>query len=167
MASDAKLPWRVQWHIAADGTVIEQRSKGEENHQQLFQHYPTTRRVSMPEVVALQERLARSHRAYNMVLWPLLILSMALLAAALVGLGLSLFHVEVGIWLMVVGFPGFLVIRLLMSGVTGRQISRSSDRWREEGFESHQGVTIAAREALEMIAAPGTASGPETRVKRA
>lgn len=69
-----------------------------------------------------------------MVLWPLTVLSMALLAAAVVGLVLSLFRVDVGMWLMVVGFPGFLLAWLLVSVVMGIQIGRSSDSWREAGF---------------------------------
>lgn len=167
MAADEKLPWRVQWHVAADGTVIEQRSKGESVNQQLFQQFPTTRRVSMQEVVALQEHLARSHRAYSMVLWPLLFLSGAGVVAILAGLLLSAFRVEVGPWVIGMGITGFIVTRLLAGVVMAMQVSRSGDAWREAGFESHQGVTMAGREARTMIADPAAQSGPETRVKRA
>lgn len=48
--------WRSQWHIAADGTIIKQWSKGEEAHQQVFQRFESTRRPDMPELVAIEEK---------------------------------------------------------------------------------------------------------------
>lgn len=157
----------MQWHVVADGTVIEQRSRGEKLHDQLFQNYPTTRRLDIDDVVALQKRVDSANRSFNFVAWPLLALCYAMLLLAVIGFVLQFFDVDVSLWLFIGGIVGFIVARLLVGILTALNIGRWSRMWTEAGFESQQGVTMAAREAANLIAEPGTKSGPVTRKKRA
>ena len=65
------LPWRVQWHVTADGMVIQQRARGDHLHEQLFQNFATTRPVTVAEMDALSGRVEHELRRVGpfQVLW--------------------------------------------------------------------------------------------------
>lgn len=165
--STSKKPWTVQWHIAADGTVIRQRSKGDQPHQQLFGSYATNRRVELSDLEALDEQLARDRRVIGRSVSLLLAFSVVGMAGLVVGVVLGLLGVDVGGLLLLAGIV-LLVVGLIGSGAGhGLIISRWNRAWTEAGFESSNPVTMAASEARAMIAAQGAVSGSESRVERA
>ena len=51
-------PWTVQWHIAADGTVIRQRARGDQSHEQLYGTHATNRALGIADLEALDDRIA-------------------------------------------------------------------------------------------------------------
>jgi hypothetical protein len=163
----SKKPWTVQWHIAADGTVIRQRSKGEQPHLQLYGSYATVRRVELSDLEALDERLDRDRRVIGGLAFLLLAFGVVSGVCLVVGVVLSWLGVDAGGLLMLVGWL-LLVIGLVGSGAShGMIISRGNRAWTEAGFESSNPVTMAASEARAMIEAPGSVSGRKTRVERA
>lgn len=160
-------PWTVQWHIAADGTVVRQRSKGDEPHQQLFGTLVTNRKPELADLEALDERLARNGRVFNIVaavLATVAVLDMVALAA-----GAVLAWVGVDAGGAITGPAVFLLIGLLIAlgAVHPLMISSFNRAWKDAGFASSRPVTMAASEARSLIEAPGAVSGRKVRVKRA
>jgi hypothetical protein len=162
-----RKPWTVQWHIAADGTVIRQRSKGDQPHQQLYGSYRTTRPLDISDLDALDDRLARDRRVFGGLVTALLGLTVVGIACAVVGVVLGWFGVEGVGWLVVLGVILFLVAIVGSGGFHGLMMSRWHRVWAEAGFESPNPVTMSARDAAGIVEAPGAVSGRKTRVVRA
>ncbi|NIK57122.1 hypothetical protein [Kribbella shirazensis] len=160
-------PWTVQWHIAADGTVIRQRSKGDQPHQQLYGSYTTSRRLELSDRYALDDRLARDTKFFGGFVSVLLFLSMVGVGGLVVGTVLSWLGVDAGGYLVLPGVIVFIVALIASGGTHGLMMSRWNRRWTEAGFESSNPVTMSAREAREIVAAPDAVSGRRTKVKRA
>ena len=160
-------PWTVQWHIAADGTVIRQRSKGEESHQQLYGTHATTRTLEIADLEALDTRIERTRRTFNVVAAVLLVVAAIDVAALAIGLVLSLAGVDAGAAIILPAILLLVVLLIASGAVQGLMISRFNRAWTDAGFESSNQVTMASSEARTLIAAPGTVSGPKVRVKRA
>ncbi|MEU4314841.1 hypothetical protein [Nocardia sp. NPDC024068] len=161
----AKL-WTIQWHIAADGTVIKQRSRGNAEHEQLFQRYATTRTPTIEEIDTLEDRLQRSSASGNRLSKVLLYLVYAAGAGLVLGIVLPWIGIDTGF--LALGSIVFVVLASMSTGVILRiSISRHQHAYRDAGFESPNGVTLAAREARVMIADPGAVSGREFAAVRA
>lgn len=165
-----KKPWQIQWHVAADGTVVKQRSRGIEPHQQLYSRYAMTRKADLGEIYAMEGRLRDDSAHFTRLTRMLLYLVYLAGAALVVGL-ILLFFVDGAS-----GFSTILVIASLVVCVaavlTVMPIHRTMNqrfhrRYREAGFESPAPVTMAASEARSLIAAPGTESGRQLSVERA
>lgn len=162
-----KKPWTVQWHIAADGTVIRQRSKGDQAHQQLYGSYTTTRRLDLSDLDAMDDRLARDRKVFGGLVTVLLGLGVMGVGCAAVGIVLGWLGVDGAGPLVVLGVILFLVAIIGSGGFHGLMISRWHRVWAEAGFESPNPVTMSAREARDIVEAPGAMSGRKTRVVRA
>lgn len=159
-------PWTIQWHIAADGTVIQQRSRGAAEHEQLFQEFATTRTPTIEEIDAMVDRLQRSSEAGERRSKIFLYLFYVACAGFVLGIVLPWFGIEIG--LLAVGSFAFILLASLSTGFMIRMsIGRYQRAFREAGFESSNGVTLAAREARVKIADPGTVSGREFAAVRA
>jgi hypothetical protein len=160
-------PWTVQWHIAEDGTVIRQRSKGDEPHQQLFGTVAANRRPEIADLEALDDRLARNGRVFDVLVAVLAAVAVIDMVALAAGVLLAWAGVDAGG--AITGPAVFLLIGLLiaMGAVHSLMISRFNRAWKEAGFASSSPVTMAASEARSLIAAPGAVSGRTVRVKRA
>jgi hypothetical protein len=160
-------PWTVQWHIAADGTVIRQRSRGDEPHQQLYGTCATNRRPEIADLEALDDRLARHGRVFNVLSAVLAGVTVIDMVALVVGALLAWVGVDAGS--AITGPAVFLLIGLLIAlgAVHSLMISRFNRAWTDAGFVSSSPVTMAASEARSLIAAPGAVSGRTVRVKRA
>lgn len=158
--------WTIQWHIAADGTVIKQRSRGDAEHEQLFQQYATTRTPTIEEIDAMEEGLRRSSASGERLSKVLLYLVYAAIAGLVLGIVLPWLGVDTGF--LAVGSLVFVVLASMSTGVIMRaSIGRHQRAYREAGFESPNGVTIAGREARVMIADPGAVSGRQFAAVRA
>lgn len=162
-----KKPWTVQWHIAADGTVIRQRSKGDQPHQQLFGSYVTNRRLEISDLDALDDRLARDRRFFGGFVAVIMFLGVVGVACLAVGVVLGWLGVDAGGNLVLLGVIAFVATVIASGGSHGMMISRWQRRFAEAGFESSNPVTMSAREARVIVEAPGAVSGRQTRVKRA
>lgn len=160
-------PWTVQWHIAADGTVIRQRSKGDQPHQQLFGSYTTNRRLEISDLDALDDRLARDKKVFGGFVAVLMSLGVVGVTCLVLGAVLSWLGVDAGGKLVLLGVVVFIVAMIASGGSHGVMISRWQRRFAEAGFESSNPVTMSGREAQTIVAAPGAVSGRQTRVKRA
>lgn len=160
-------PWTVQWHIAEDGTVIRQRSQGDQPHEQLYGTLATNRRPELADLEALDDRLARNGRVFNVLTAVLAGVAVIDMAALVIGAVLAWVGVDAGG--AITGPAVFLLIGLLIAlgAVHSLMISRFNRAWTDAGFPSSSPVTMAASEARSLIAAPGAVSGREVRVKRA
>lgn len=159
--------WTIQWHIAADGTVIKQRSRGDAEHEQLFQRYAITRTPTIEEIDAMEEGLRRSSASGERLSKALLYLLYAAIAGFVLGIVLPWVGVD-DTGFLVLGSLAFVVLAGMSTGVILRaSISRHHRAYREAGFESPNGVTLAGREARVMLADPGTVSGQEFAAVRA
>ncbi|UYM07506.1 hypothetical protein [Solicola gregarius] len=160
-------PWTVQWHIAADGTVIRQRAKGDQSHQQLYGTHATNRTVVLADLEALDDRIARTRRVFNALVAVLIGVAVIDVVALVVGVLLAWAGIDEG---AVITLPAVLLLLGLLiatGSVHGLMISRFNRAWTDAGFASTSQVTMAASEARSLIAAPGTVSGRTVRVKRA
>ncbi|HEY9410153.1 MAG TPA: hypothetical protein VIP77_11290 [Jiangellaceae bacterium] len=158
--------WTIQWHIAADGTVIKQRSRGDAEHQQLFQRYATTRTPTIEEIDAMEVGLRRSSASGERLSKVFLYLVYAALAGIVLGIVLPWVGVDTGF--LAAGSLAFVVLAAMSTGVILRaSISRHQRAYRDAGFESPNGVTLAAREARVMIDDPGAVSGQKIAAVRA
>lgn len=166
-------PWRVRWHVAADGTVIQERSRGDEAHQQLFQTFSTTRPVTVAELDALSESWEQEITGLDRfsVLWWT---GMAVFFGAFVALGGLLTHLvgdEIVPGLVVGAVAGLLLMSpafRLVAMLLPEDVGGSAERlWREAGLVSSSGTTMKAVEARALIRAPGSTSGVARPVGRA
>lgn len=161
-------PWQVQWHIAADGTVIQQRSKGDKPHEQLYGRYSTTRRPELAHLYTLHEDVRRDGAFFDRLTKVLLYAVYLAIAAFVVGLALLWLSAapEASTPLLVASVP-VLVIGAIGAGVIGGIMRRRFERrYLDAGFESPQRITIAATEARAMIEAPGAVSGRKVNVEK-
>ncbi|MGH3359560.1 MAG: hypothetical protein ACRDO7_12215 [Nocardioidaceae bacterium] len=162
-----RKPWTVQWHIGPDGTVIRQRSKGDQSHQQLYGSYATNRRVALSDLEALDERLARKQKLLGGLVVVLQGVSTVSMVGIAVGFVLALLGNDVGGLLLLVGLA-LLVVGFVVFGVgCGLMYVVGGDPWTDAGFESSNPVTMAAGEARAMIDAQGAVAGRQTKVTRA
>lgn len=159
-------PWRVQWHVTPDGRVIQQRSRGEGAHEQLFQQFEPTRPVTVADLDELDRRLAESQRRYAVLAWPFIGLGYAGLAAVVGGIVLGVLTVPPGFALAGIGLAVVVVVLVVNPVLVGRNIARHRRVWEEAGFTSPQGVTIPAREASALVRDPATSSGSVTMKQR-
>lgn len=163
---EQKKPWTIQWHIAADGTVIKQRSRGSAEHQQLFQKFATTWTPKIEHLDAMEEQLQRASSSGERRSRVLLYVAYAALAGLVAGIVSTWVGIDAGF--LTLGSLAVVVLIVLSTGVMMRtSISRHQRAHREAGFESSNGVTLAAREARMMISAPGAVSGREFAAVRA
>jgi tetrahydromethanopterin S-methyltransferase subunit F len=161
-----KKLWTIQWHIVADGTVIKQRSRGSAEHEQLFQRYATTRTPKIEEIDAMVEDLERSSAFGERVSNLLTYVGYVALAGLVLGVVSTWVGVDTGF--LTLGSLAVVVFLIVSGGfMMSRSISRHQRAYREAGFESSNGVTIAAREARVMIDETGTVSGREFAAVRA
>ncbi|TCC39579.1 PrgI family protein [Kribbella sindirgiensis] len=165
--SSKKKPWTVQWHIGADGTVIRQRSKGDQPHQQLYGSYTTNRRLGLAELDALDYRLARDKKVIGGFVGGLLVLTAAAFACFVVGVVLGWLGVDAARRVVMPAVIVLVVVMIAAGGGHGLMMSRWHRAWNEAGFESPSPVTMSAREAREIVGAPGAVSGRRTKVERA
>ncbi|MGW7349844.1 hypothetical protein [Streptomyces sp. NPDC054784] len=161
-----KQPWTIQWHIAADGTVIKQRSRGSAEHEQLFQEFATTRTPKIEQLDAMEEELRRASASGERRAGVLLQLTYVALAGLVVGVVSTLVGIDTAF--LTVGSLAGVVLLGLSSGVLMRaSMSRHQRAHREVGFASSGGVTLAAREARTMISDARAVSGREFAAVRA
>lgn len=165
--SSPRKPWTVQWHVGADGTVIRQRSKGDQPHQQLYGRYTTRRRLGIAELDALDDRLARDKKVIGGFVRGLVVLTTAAFACFVVGVVLGWLGVDAARYLVAPGLIVLVGAMICAGGGHGLMMSRWHRAWGEAGFESPNPVTMSAREAHEIVGAPGAVSGRRTRVERA
>lgn len=161
-----KKPWTIQWHIAADGTVIKQRSRGSAEHEQLFQEFATTRTPEIEQLDAMEEERLRASASGERRARALLHLTYVALAGLAVGVVSTVVGMDTGFLtlgslavVVLLGLSAGLLIRASMSGYQRAH--------REVGFASSGGVTVAAREARTMISDPRAVSGREFAAVRA
>lgn len=170
---ESTWPWRLQWHVTADGTVIHQRSKGDEAHQQLFQRFTPVRPVTVAELDALSaaSRHEMSRTTTFDVLWYVGLVAYAAASAVAGGVLLSRGGVNPVLGALVGFIAGsavspwvfrYLVVPLVPDNGDGPV----ADLWKEAGAGPPSGVTMKAAEARALIAAPGTTSGVVTRAQR-
>jgi hypothetical protein len=160
-------PWTVQWHIAADGTVIRQRAKGDQPHQQLYGTHATNRAVELADLEAMDDRIARTSRVFNVLVGILMGVAVVDLVALVAGVLLGWAGVDAA---AAITLPAVLLLLALMitsGAMHGLMIRRFNRAWTDAGFASSQQVTMGASEARSLIAAPGAVSGRKVRVKRA
>lgn len=163
----AKKPWTVQWHVLADGTVVRQRSKGDQPHQQLYGSYRTRRRLTISDLDALDDRLARDKKVFGAFVAVLLVLVFGGIAGLVVGAVLAWLGSDAGDPLVLSGVIVLVVGMIGVGASHGLLLSRWHRTWTEAGFESPNPVTMSAREARDRIEDPGAASGRKVRVERA
>ncbi len=165
-----KRPWLIQWHVAADGTVIKQRSRGNDPNQQLYSRYPMARKPELSQLYAMEEKL-RSDSAYFTRLTRVMLYVFYLAGAALVaGLILMTFVDGTSSWSVILVVAAVVVccgLALAIMPVHRAMNTRFQSRWREAGFDGPAPVTMGASEARQLIAAPGTESGSQLSVERA
>ncbi|MFD7291979.1 hypothetical protein ACFV9W_01725 [Streptomyces sp. NPDC059897] len=163
---EQKKPWTIQWHIAADGTVIKQRSRGSAEHEQLFQQFATTRTPRIEQLDAMEEELQRASSSGERRSRVLLYLAYVALAGLVAGIVSTWAGIDAGF--LTLGSLAVVVLLGLSTGVIMRaSISRYQRAHQQAGFESSNGVTLAAREARMMISDPGAVSGMEFAAVRA
>lgn len=114
----------------------------------------------------MQERLRRSsvsaERLSRVLLYPGYVAVLGLV----LGIVLPLLGIETGF--LALGSLAFVIIAGITAGVVLRTSNtRFQDAYREAGFESSNGVTIAGGEARLMVADPGAVSGREFAAVRA
>ncbi|NUV70656.1 MULTISPECIES: hypothetical protein [unclassified Streptomyces] len=161
-----KKPWTIQWHIAADGTVIKQRSRGSAEHEQLFQQFATVRTPKIEQLDAMEEGLQRAGTSGERSSRALLHVAYVAFAGLVAGIVSSWSGIDTGF--LTLGSLAVVVLLGLSTGVIMRaSIRRYQRAHREAGFASSNGVTLAAREARTMIGDPGAVSGREFAAVRA
>ncbi|MFG1911824.1 hypothetical protein [Kribbella sp. NPDC048928] len=165
--SSKQKPWTVQWHVAADGTVIRQRSKGDQPHQQLYGSYTTNRQLGLADLDALDDRLARDKKVIGGYVGVLVVVIAVAFACFVGGIVLAWLGVDPARRLVLPGVIVVVVGMIAVGGGHGLMMSRWHRAWSAAGFESPNAVTMSAREAREIIDAPGAVSGRRTRVERA
>ena len=157
----AKKPWTVQWHVAADGTVFKQRSRGDQEHQQLFQTYETHSSVAVEDLDAMDERLKKSTSLFFSLTMVLVVVA----GIAAVSLVLSLFLPWLGVSenaagvVLIGSVVGLVLAVTIAGGVIGWSMSHHQRIYKDTGLASPNGVTLPAREARAMVADPRTSSG--------
>lgn len=129
--------------------------------------YTTARRLELSDLDALDDRLARDRKVFGGLVTALLGLTVVGVACAAVGVALGWFGVDGAGSLVVLGVILFLVAIIGSGGLHGLMIGRWHRVWAEAGFESPNPVTMSAREARDIVEAPGAVSGRKTRVVRA
>ena len=157
-----KKPWQIQWHIAADGTVIQQRSKGDQPHQQLYGRYTTNRRLELSDLYAVDERLRRDNVLFHWLTTVLLYAGYLAIAAFVVGIALGYWPGAppgLSFTLWVVSVPVLIVAGLSTGFIPGLMVRRGTRIYLDAGFESSNPITLGAHEARAMIEAPGAVSG--------
>ncbi|MGW6318936.1 hypothetical protein [Streptomyces sp. NPDC055099] len=163
---EQKKPWTIQWHIAADGTVIKQRSRGSAEHEQLFQQFATTWTPKIEQLDAMEQGLQHASASGERRSRVLLYLAYVALTGLVAGIVSAWAGIDSGF--LTLGSLAVVVLLGLSTGVIMRaSISRYQRAHREAGFESSNGVTLAAREARTMISDSGAVSGREFAAVRA
>ncbi|MFG3252698.1 hypothetical protein [Streptomyces sp. NPDC048172] len=163
---EQKKPWTIQWHIAADGTVIKQRSRGRAEHEQLFQEFATERTPKIEQLDAMEEGLQRASASGERRAKVFLYVSYVAFAGFVAGIVSTWAGVDTGF--LMLGSLAAVVLLGLSTGVIIRaSIGRHQRAHREAGLASSNGVTLAAREARTMISDPGAVSGREFAAVRA
>ncbi|NDL57134.1 DUF2207 domain-containing protein [Phytoactinopolyspora mesophila] len=163
-----KQPWQVQWHIGADGTVIKQRSKGEEAHEQLYGRYDVNRRLELSDLYALDERLRRHDVSFLWLSRAMLLVSGLVAVALVAGLILAFWPIAapgVSATLLIVSVPMIVILVVSTGLISSTMVRRRKRIGRDAGFESDYS-TIAASEARAIIDAPGTVSGRKVSVEK-
>ena len=163
-------PWRIQWHIAADGTVIKQRSRGNESHQQLYSRYSMAREADLGEIYAMEEHLRGDSAHFTRLTRNLLYLVAVAGAALVVGLVLLAFvdgAQGVSVVLVIAGLVVCVGAALAIMPIYRSMNQRFQRRYRDAGFESPAPVTMAASEARALNSAQGAESGRKLSVERA
>lgn len=156
-------PWTVRWHIAPDGTVFQERSRGEQAHQQLFSVYPTTRRVTLGDIEAVERRVEEIGREAARLTFPVMSLGILSALVMIAGFVVGFAGHEVGLVMIVLGLAGVSAAPYLLRFLV-RRSGPDEDPWADAGFDKRGiGVTIASGQAREWLRDPRTVSGPATR----
>lgn len=161
LVMSAKKPWTVQWHIAPDGTVFKQRSRGDQEHQQLFQTFGVRDDVTVEGLDAMDERISKNSKFFLTLVIGLIAVGITALVSLLGSFTLPWFGVSerVAGSILIVSVVVFVLITMTSGGLVGWSISRATRICQDAGLESPNGVTLSAREARAMIADPRTTSG--------
>ncbi|MCH6161279.1 hypothetical protein [Streptomyces marispadix] len=160
-------PWTVQWHIVADGTVIRQRSKGDQPHEQLFGTHATNQKLELADLEALDYRIARNQRFFNVLAAVLVGVGVIDVVALAAGMVLAWVGVDAGGALVMPALLLLVGLLIAIGAAQGLMLRRFNRAWTDAGFASSNQVTMAASEARSLIAAPGAVSGRPVRVKNA
>lgn len=168
MASEK--PWKLQWHIASDGTVIQQRSKSDDPNQQLYGRHKATRVVEIADLDRMQERFATTSGRWDLATRILLYASYVLIAALLVGIVLLFVGVDGAIWIPLMIISAVLLVAVGAStGILTSRLRHAFDPIRADAGLDPNGdwETIAASEARAALDEPGAVSGRIFRVEHA
>jgi hypothetical protein len=161
----------VQWHLTADGSAVQASPKAldhvdpkQEPPKGLkYLRYATTRRLALADLYAFEEAVDKAAARYNRVSSAGVLTGVIGLAAMIVGWGvLPAIGID-GDWtqvlriaaipVLVAGFAGVM----FAPGLTNRSINGLRA---EAGLDSSTLEVLKEPEALALLHAPGTVSGP-------
>jgi hypothetical protein len=164
-------PRTYQWHLAADGTAIKAYPKAldHSNPQQeapkglKYLRYATTRRLALADLYAVEDALDESAARYEHVARAVALTGVLGLAALIIGwLVLPAIGVD-GDWTPILRITSIPVLAVGLAGVmfTPLSMRRSIDRIRTAGgLDVSAPKALKEDEALALLHAPGTVSGP-------
>ncbi|SDD38192.1 hypothetical protein [Glycomyces harbinensis] len=164
-------PRTYQWHLAADGTAIKAYPKAldHSNPQQeapkglKYLRYATVRRLALADLYAVEDALDESAARYERVARAVTLTGVFGLAAMIVG---WLVLPAIGLddaWTPILRVASIPVLAVGVAGVmfTPLSMRRSIDRIRTEGgLDVSAPKVLKEDEALALLHAPGTVSGP-------
>jgi hypothetical protein len=165
-------PRTYQWHLAADGTAIKAYPKAldHSNPQQeapkglKYLRYATTRRLALADLYAVEDALDESAARYEHVARAVALTGVLGLAAMIIGwLVLPAIGVD-GDWTPILRITSIPVLAVGLAGVmfTPLSMRRSIDRIRTAGgLDVSAPKALKEDEALALLHAPGTVSGPD------
>lgn len=164
-------PRTHQWHLAADGTVIKAYPKAldHSNPQQeapkglKYLRYTTTRRLSLADLHAVDDALDESAARYERVAGAVAFTGVLGLVAMIVGwIVLPAIGLDAD-WTSILRVASIPVLVVGVAGVmfTPLSMRRSIDRIRSAGgLGVSEPEVLKEDEALALLHAPGTVSGP-------
>ncbi|MEV3938797.1 hypothetical protein AB0K52_22850 [Glycomyces sp. NPDC049804] len=164
-------PRTHQWHLIADGTAIKAYPKAldHSNPQReapkglKYLRYATTRRLTLADLQVIEDALDESAARYERVARAVTLTGVLGLAAMIIGwvvlpsIGLD------GDWTPILRLTSIPVLAVGLAGVmfTPLVMRRSIDRIRTEGgLDVSEPKVLKEDEALALLHAPGTVSGP-------
>ncbi|GLI43420.1 hypothetical protein [Glycomyces algeriensis] len=164
-------PRTYQWHLTADGTAIKAYPKAldHSNPQQetpnglKYLRYATTRRLALTDLYAVEDALDASAARYERVARAVALTGVVGLAAMICGwIVLPAIGVD-GDWTQALRVTSIPVLAAGVAGVmfTPPSMRRSINRIRTEGgLDVSEPRVLREDEALALLHAPGTVSGP-------